>query len=128
MPIEMMDAEVARNHSGAGTVDPAPVRNRLETGVAIALVLLLCSAHGFTVWTILGGREGISSDWPPIIYDHGIHFHQGLITRHFLKTTGTTAGYDPSFMAGYAASIVSDLSSTFSALFMFAGDSSHPAR
>jgi hypothetical protein len=87
----------------------------------------LCLAHTVLVWVGMGGWEGLNSPWPPLRADHGIHYHQAIVTRTFLATTGTTAGYDPSFMAGYPASIVSDLSSTLPDLVVWAFGGSRPA-
>jgi hypothetical protein len=82
--------------------------------------ILLCLLHGVGVWIAMGGREGMANDWPPLRDDHGLHYHHGQVTRHFLRSTGMTAGYDPAFMSGYPMSIVSDLSSTLSDLVMLA--------
>jgi hypothetical protein len=41
-----------------------------------------------------------------------LYFHSALVTRHFLKNSWTTAGYDPSFMSGYAKSVIFPASST----------------
>jgi hypothetical protein len=80
--------------------------------------LLLCVLHTGLVWVAMGGRAGLASEWPLLQSDHGIHYQHGLLSRQFLKATGMSAGYDPSFMSGYPMSIVSDLSSTLSDLVM----------
>jgi hypothetical protein len=95
--------------------------------VARALTLALCLVHGGLVWIGLGGWEAFVNEWPPLRDDHGIHYHQAIVTRTFLSTTGATAGYDPSFMSGYPASIVSDLSSTLPDLVVWAFGATRPA-
>ena len=50
-----------------------------------------------------------------------------MVTRQCLAATGTTAAYDPSFMAGYAMSIVSDRSSTLPDAALFVAASVEPA-
>src|SRR4051794_2337098 len=86
--------------------DRSPAHPRVSRGGRFAWIptVLIGLLHGWAVWTGLGGREGITGEWPPLYADHGIHYHHGLVTRHFLKTTGVMAGYDPSFMSGYAMS------------------------
>ncbi len=88
--------------------------------LAWAGILLLGLGHSAMIWQGLGGREGFASPWPPLRIDHGIHYHHGTLARPFFESTGTNSGYDPSFMAGSASSIVSDLSSTLSDLAMAA--------
>ena len=48
------------------------------------------------------------------------------MTRSFLKSSWTTAGYDPSFMAGYAKSVVFPSSSTLPELAIAAFGGDHP--
>ena len=48
------------------------------------------------------------------------------MTRSFLKSSWTTAGYDPSFMAGYAKSVVFPSSSTLPELVIAAFGGNHP--
>ncbi len=112
------------------TTSPAvPPASRLAIGrwIAWGATTALCLGHVVLVWIGAGGWEGITRPWPPLRADHGIHYHQAIVTRTFLATTGTTAGYDPSFMAGYPASIVSDLSSTLPDLVVWAFGGSQPA-
>jgi hypothetical protein len=80
--------------------------------------ILLCVLHSVLVWIGIGGRSGLTSEWPLLQSDHGLHYQHGLLARQFLATTGMSAGYDPSFMSGYPMSIVTDLSSTLSDLVM----------
>jgi hypothetical protein len=91
-------------------------------------VVLLCVAHGAAIWLGLGGWKGISSDWPIWRDDHPLYLHSALITRHFLGATGTTAGYDPAFMSGYAKSVVFPASSTLPELVVAALGRARPER
>jgi hypothetical protein len=80
--------------------------------LAWAVVIAAGLAHGYAVWLGLGGRAGIVSPHPIARHDHSLYFHSALVTRAFLRQSGTTAGYDPTFMAGYAKSIIFPASST----------------
>jgi hypothetical protein len=73
---------------------------------------ILGLVHGLAIWIGMGGWEGISSPWPLARHDHPLHFHGAVTARRFFALTGTNAGYDPSFMAGYAASALSNPSTT----------------
>ena len=92
--------------------------------IARGLIVILCSLHGLAIWWGLGGRAGLNSGWPPWRDDHPLYYHSALVTRSFLKNSWTTAGYDPSFMAGYAKSVVFPSSSTLPELVVtfFGGD------
>lgn len=91
--------------------------------LAVAVLSLL---HGVAIWLGLGGRPGLASGWPIWRDDHPLYFHSALVTRRFLGLTGTTAGYDPSFMAGYAKSVVFPASSTFPELAVWAFGGTRP--
>ncbi|WP_406695392.1 hypothetical protein V5E97_30655 [Singulisphaera sp. Ch08] len=90
------------------------------------LVLLMALAHGWAIWLGLGGRAGLSNEWPIWSDDHPLYFHSALVTRRFLSLTGTTAGYDPSFMSGYAKSVIFPASSTLPELVVTVFGGNHP--
>ncbi|HWE38321.1 MAG TPA: hypothetical protein VG406_17245 [Isosphaeraceae bacterium] len=98
---------------------PAPDGRRGEAAGWLATIAL-CSLHGLAIWTALGGRAGIEDDWPLARHDHPLYLHSAIITRTFLQDTGTTAGYDPAFMAGYAKSVVFPTSSTLPEVVFYA--------
>ncbi len=75
-------------------------------------VVAMAAAHAWAIWTGMGGRSGLTNGWPLARDDHPLYYHSALVTREFLRSNGTTAGYDPSFMSGYAKSIVFPSSST----------------
>jgi hypothetical protein len=123
--------------AGVGTADAAPVgrtgriRTRIRsTGrprrplLAILMVAALGIAHGLAIWWGLGGLEGLTNGWPLWRDDHPLYYHSALVTRSFLRQSGTTAGYDPAFMAGYAKSVVFPASSTLPevVIWAFGGD------
>ena len=119
----------------AATVEPTPGRARRSAAVvpsrsgkwiAIALLIVLCSLHGLAIWLGLGGREGLTNGWPLWRDDHPLYYHSALVTRSFLKSSWTTAGYDPSFMAGYAKSAVFPSSSTLPELVIAAFGGNRP--
>ncbi len=64
----------------------------------------------------MGGWEGIRQPWPLALNDHPLHFHGAVSARRFFALSGTNAGYDPAFMAGYAASSISNTSTTAAAV------------
>jgi hypothetical protein len=74
-----------------------------------------------------GGWAELTSAWPIPTHDHPVHFHYATITPSFLRQSGTTAGYDPSFMAGYAKSVIFPQSSTIGEVVAFLTPWLHPA-
>jgi hypothetical protein len=106
-----------------------PAGNRWHFGSAFAwtLTVIVCILHGLGIWLCLGGWSGISSPWPLDKIDHAHYFHNAMVTRAFLRSSGTTAGYDPSFMAGYPKCIFSVNSSTLPELVFFLSGTTKPA-
>ncbi len=112
--------------SQARSAVDVPRISRLPDLTSLAAAFLsvsLCTLHVVAIYITMGQWEGISNEYPLLHFDHGIHFHHGLVARGYLLNTGYTAGYDPSFMSGFASSILSDLSSTLSDLAMLASPS-----
>ncbi len=68
----------------------------------------------------------MTNGWPLWRDDHPLYFHSALVTRAFLRDSYTTAGYDPSFMSGYAKSVVFPASSTLPELVIAWFGGSHP--
>ena len=101
-----------------------PGRSPLGSAVA----WLLCALHSAAIWVGVGGLDGLRSPYPQARHDHPLYFHSAVVTRAFLRQTGTTAGYDPYFMAGYAKSVVFPASSTLPELFAFALGRRDPVR
>jgi hypothetical protein len=95
--------------------------------LAPALIVVLGCAHGLAIWIGMGGHAGLSNGWPLWRDDHPLYFHSAIVTRAFLKQSLTTAGYDPSFMAGYAKSVVFPASSTLPELAVALLGGSNPA-
>ena len=112
----------------AGAREPGQGRRR-RGGLAAVLVLVAgCLAHGALIWRAMGGAEGINGPWPLWRDDHPLYYHSALVTRAFLSQSGTTAGYDPAFMAGYPKSVVFPASSTLPELVVWAFGGDQPAR
>ncbi|WP_337176930.1 hypothetical protein [Paludisphaera sp.] len=86
----------------------------------IVLVVAASVGHGWAIWRGLGGREGMANEWVPWRDDHPVYFHCAMMGRAFLSQTGTTAGYDPYFMAGYPQSVMFPPSSTLPDVWMWA--------
>ena len=90
--------------------DPA-ARSHIQTQkwsdrAAWGTIVVLCALHAWAVWLGLGGWEALRNGWPIPWHDHALFFHYAMIAGDFLKDSGTNAGYDPTFMSGYARSIV----------------------
>jgi len=115
--------EIARGQESRRS-DPGPSRS--GRWVATALIVMLCSLHGGAIWRGMGGLRGLTNGWPLWRDDHPLYYHSALVTRSFLKDSRTTAGYDPSFMAGYAKSVVFPASSTLPELAISAFGGEHP--
>lgn len=103
-------------------VDSYPRRRRFRADrdrmgkVGWAVVVLLSGLHAWGIWAGLGGREQIRNDAPIPWHDHPLQYHAAVIGGDFLKRSGTNAGYDPSFMSGYARSVIFPTSTTLAEL------------
>ncbi len=97
-------------------VEPAPesidTRAWRTCWLSVSLVVLLGILHTIGAWISMGGWKDLSSEWPLSIHDHPVHFHSSVVANRFLRQSGTTAGYDPSFMAGYPKNLIFPQSST----------------
>lgn len=100
-------APAEREPSAEGA--PSAVRGALA---GWSSVVVLFALHSVAAVGCLGGVGELASGWPIPWHDHPMHLHNAWVTPSFLSQNGTTAGYDPYFMGGYAKSIVSDPSST----------------
>ncbi len=94
--------------------------------LAILSLTVLGIAHGLAIWWGMGGLEGLTNGWPLSRDDHPLYYHSALVTRAFLHQSGTTAGYDPAFMAGYAKSVIFPASSTLPELVVWAFGGDRP--
>ncbi|MHB1557104.1 MAG: ArnT family glycosyltransferase [Isosphaeraceae bacterium] len=131
MPLPTSDIQPGRSMA-------RPLVRRLETirrwpgwrpmaaAVPAGVVALLGIAHVVAIWVGMGGYTGLANGWPIWRHDHPLYFHSALVTRSFLRDSFTTAGYDPSFMAGYAKSVVFPASSTLPELAVAAFGGSRP--
>ena len=99
---------------------------RMRHWLAPVMLAAMATAHGIAIWIGMGGYAGLSNGWPLWRDDHPLYFHSALITRAFLRQSLTTAGYDPSFMAGYAKSVVFPASSTLPELVVAAAGWARP--
>ena len=95
--------------------------------VLAVLSVALCCIRGAFVWWGLEGWTGITNGWPIWRHDHPLYYHSALVTRDFLARNGTTAGYDPAFMSGYAKSVVFPASSTLPELVIALFGGTQPA-
>jgi hypothetical protein len=117
--------QTVREAGGPG-VWRAPNLPPAHPAFGLLAVLALCVLHTLAIWRGIGGLEGLTSGWPIWRDDHPLYFHSALVTRSFLRQSRTTAGYDPSFMAGYAKSVIFPASSTLPELVLAAAGEKHP--
>ena len=133
------------DHSRASGAQPAQPRHRRvwpglpmvtapphtrwrATATALCVVVALGLLHDWAIWIGIGKLKGLANPWPLWHDDHPLYFHSALATRSFLRATGTTAGYDPSFMAGYPKSVIWPSSSTLPELIVAGCGGAHPER
>ena len=109
-----------------GSTEPVRAESQPQASWPLCACSALCLAHGLAIWWGLGGREGLTNGWPLWRDDHPLYYHSALVTRSFLSQSGTTAGYDPSFMAGYPKSVVFPASSTLPELVVWAFGGDRP--
>ena len=100
--------------------------HHIGKAVGPTLIVTLCLLHSLAIWTGLGGMTGLTNGWPLWRDDHPLYFHSALVTRDFLRDSYTTAGYDASFMSGYAKSVVFPASSTVPELVVALFGGTHP--
>lgn len=95
---------------------PPPPAGKTAFSFCHVLIYLLFIAafamHCGTIYRSLGGWAGLTSPHPILKDDHPLYLHSAVVTKAFLKQSLSTAGYDPTFMAGYAKSAVFPASST----------------
>ncbi len=93
-----------------------PGRKRLRTLVPNLIIhgvtITFCLLHSWAIWLAMEGWAGLSNGWPLWKHDHPIYMSAAIATKSFLSISGTTAGYDPAFMSGFAKSAVFPASST----------------
>ena len=96
-------------------------------GVLLSLLTaVVAGLHGWAIWLGAGGYAELINRWPPWRDDHPLYFYYGLITPSYLRRSWTSAGYDPTFMAGYAKSIHFPPSATLAELVMALFGASRP--
>ena len=123
---DLVPARTVEQVPGQTRRDSPVVPSRSGEWIARALTIVLCSLHGLAIWWGLGGQAGLTNGWPLSRDDHPLYYHTALVTRSFLTSSWTTAGYDPSFMAGYAKSVVFPSSSTLPELVIAAFGGNRP--
>ena len=121
------DAHVTTQSAGLTTWSRPRLAVRPRRSLVAVLILVsLGLAHGLAIWWGLGGHDGLTNGWPLWRDDHPLYYHSALVTRSFLRQSGTTAGYDPYFMAGYPKSVVFPASSTLPEIVVWAFGGDHP--
>lgn len=98
---------------------PAP-KSVAATMLVASLYFVALTLHAITLFGSLGGWAGLNSKNAILRDDHPLYLHSTVVTRSFLAQSGSTAGYDPTFMAGYPKSVVFPASSTLPELVVFA--------
>jgi hypothetical protein len=125
-PNDHQTASLTSRSTGERSEAAGRPRWRLEPIAAPLIIVGVCVAHGLAIWVGLGGWAGLNNGWPLWRDDHPLYYHSSLVTRAFLNSSGTTAGYDPSFMSGYAKSVVFPASSTLPELVIWAFGGERP--
>ena len=99
--------------------DAKSIRPSRAAGVLLSLLTVAFAVlHFWTLWLSMEGWKGLTNGWPLWRDDHPVFFYYGLTAHSYLNQSGTTAGYDPTFMAGYAKCIYFPQSSTILELVM----------
>jgi len=96
------------------------------TSFWLIVTAILWLLHGWAIWFAMGGLAELTNGWPLWRDDHPLYFHSAVVTRSFLRASWTTAGYDPSFMSGYAKSVIFPASSTLPELVIAAFGGARP--
>lgn len=96
--------------------------------VPMLIAGVLVAWHGSLCWEMIGGRAGVESPYPFVTFDHSFNYYYAVLSRDFLRQQGSTAGYDPHFMAGYAKSILFPSSSTLAEVIVFLFGGERPER
>ena len=93
---------------------PGRKRNRTLSPNLIVhgVTVTFCLLHSWAIWLAMEGWAGLTNGWPLWKHDHLLYMYSAIATKTFFSLSGTTAGYDPSFMSGFAKSAVFPASST----------------
>jgi hypothetical protein len=102
--------------AGEFTLTDAPesslASRRSPASLLTAAAILLGVGHAAAILQACGGWAGLTGPWPIPTHDHPLQFHSSTLAPSFFAQSGTNAGYDPAFMAGYPKSILFPPSST----------------
>jgi len=120
LQVRILRAAFAVVDSTLNAVPPLVRQLRSPIPVALLATVALSALHGFALWVALEGADGLTNGWPLWRHDHPLFFHYALVARSFLAQSWTTAGYDPTFMAGHAKSMMFPPSATLSELTLAA--------
>lgn len=92
------------------------------------IALAVLAFHGWISWSVCGGWQTVTAKLPILVNDHPSNYYATAITPAFYRQSGTNAGYDPNFMAGYSKSIIFPPSSTLPEVLVWLFGTAHPAR
>lgn len=85
-----------------------------------SLPLIVTLLHTLGVLLFVVPAEELFTPVPFITQDYALHYYHTVTSTGFMEGWGRVWGYDPTFMAGYPASTVFDVSFKFGELFVFA--------
>src|SRR5262245_20398242 len=77
----------------------------------VVAALILCM-HAYHAWMRFWPGRPTTQQLPFTNTDHPLQYYYGQLTRQFIQNRGAFWGYDPTFMAGYAKSLVFPTSGT----------------
>ncbi len=108
-----------------GPTKPGPTTSpRGRRWPALVALALVFAGHGWLASRLFPSWGSIVDRGSPVlVVDHAIHEYHGGLGARFVRESGTTWGYDPSFMAGYPETPVWDSSSNPSIAFDLLGGS-----
>jgi len=77
---------------------------RMDRAVLALAIVGLVVGNALACRRYAASEASLQSEWPFLTDDHTLHYANVAAARTYLRESGTDAGYDPHFMAGYARS------------------------
>src|SRR5262245_47123501 len=93
-------------------LSPRKKRRPVQRVLLISIATLVLGMHAYHAWKRFWPGPRSTQQLPFTNTDHPLQFYYGQLTRQFIQNRGAFWGYDPTFMAGYAKSLVFPTSGT----------------
>jgi hypothetical protein len=107
-------------HADAHTVEPG-YAHFVSGAVSVALAAIILFAHGYECLDRFPTGARTDRDLPFTQDDHPFHFYYAQLSAEIFARRGAFWGYDPTFMAGYAKTLIFPTSSTMVELSAIGG-------